>query len=52
MKQQHRQGLAYDYLRKSLFARKKIVYEEPGCKYLVNLEKLVEYLNRGEKEDT
>ncbi|NBH99774.1 DNA-binding protein [Hominisplanchenecus murintestinalis] len=44
-------GLSYDYLRK-LCLQKKIVYVRAGCKYLVNLEKLVEYLNRGEKEDT
>ncbi len=42
-------GLSYDYLRK-LCLQKKIVYVRAGCKYLVNLEKLVEYLNRGEKE--
>lgn len=44
-------GLSYDYLRK-LCLQKKIVYVRAGCKYLVNLENLVEYLNRGEKEDT
>ena len=44
-------GLSYDYLRK-LCLQKKIVYVRAGCKYLVNLERLVEYLNRGEKEDT
>ncbi len=44
-------GLSYDYLRK-LCLQKKIVYVRAGCKYLVNLEKLVEYLNQGEKRDT
>lgn len=43
-------GLSYDYLRK-LCLQKKIVYVRAGCKYLVNLEKLVEYLNQGEKVD-
>ena len=43
-------GLSYDYLRK-LCLQKKIVYVRAGCKYLVNLEKLVEYLNQGEKGD-
>lgn len=45
-----RVNISYDYLRK-LCLQKKIVYVRAGCKYLVNLEKLVEYLNQGEKVD-
>lgn len=43
-------GLSYDYIRK-LCLQRKIVYVRAGCKYLINLEKLVEYLNQGEVMD-
>lgn len=39
-----RTGLSYDYLRK-LCLGDKIVYIRAGAKYLINLEKLVEYMN-------
>ena len=41
-------GLSYDFIRK-LCLQNKIVYVRAGVKYLVNLEKLVEYLNQGEQ---
>ena len=40
-------GLSYDYLRK-LCLRGKIVFVRAGSKYLINAEKLKEYLNAGE----
>lgn len=40
-------GLSYDFVRK-LCLQKKIVYIRVGCKFLINLEKLVEFLNAGE----
>ena len=40
-------GLSYDYLRK-LCLQGKIVYVRAGSKYLINMEKLVDFLNRGE----
>lgn len=42
-------GLSYDFIRK-LCLQNKIVFVKAGCKYLVNSEKLVEYLNRGQEE--
>ena len=41
-------GLSYDYIRKLCLAG-KIVFVRSGSKYLINLEKLVDYLNNGEK---
>ena len=41
-------GLSYDCLRK-LCLQNKIVYIRAGCKFLINQEKLVEYLNGGVK---
>ena len=40
-------GLSYDYIRK-LCLQGKIVYVRAGSKYLINMEKLVDFLNRGE----
>ncbi len=40
-------GLSYEYIRKLCLAG-KIVYVKAGTKYLINLEKLVEFLNNGE----
>ena len=40
-------GLSYDHLRK-LCLQRKIVFIRAGSKYLVNAEKLVEYLETGE----
>lgn len=39
-------GLSYDFIRK-LCLQKKIVHIRAGVKYLINLEKLIEYLNNG-----
>ena len=39
-------GLAYNYIR-TLCLQNKIVYVKAGNKYLVNVDKLVEYLNTG-----
>ena len=41
-------GLSYEYIRK-LCLQKKIVFVKAGCKYLINMEKLVEFLNQGEQ---
>lgn len=46
-----RTGLSYDYVRK-LCLQGKIVYVRAGSKFLVNMEKFIEFLNNGEKEDT
>ncbi len=39
-------GLAYNYIR-NLCLQNKIVYVKAGNKYLVNVDKLIEYLNTG-----
>ncbi len=39
-------GLAYNYLR-NLCLSNKIVYVRAGNKYLINVDKLIEYLNNG-----
>ena len=39
-------GLAYNYIR-NLCLQNKIVYVRAGNKYLVNVDKLIEYLNTG-----
>lgn len=39
-------GLAYNYIR-NLCLQNKIVYVRAGNKYLVNIDKLIEYLNTG-----
>lgn len=44
-------GLSYDFLRK-LCLQNKIVYVRAGVKYLINWDKLVEFLNQGEKNAT
>ena len=41
-------GLSYDFIRK-LCLQNKIVYVRAGVKYLINWDKLVEFLNQGEK---
>ena len=41
-------GLSYDYIRK-LCLSNKIVYVRAGNKYLINMEKLIDFLNSGEK---
>lgn len=41
-------GLSCDYLRK-LCLQDKIVYVRAGKKRLINMEKLAEFLNKGEK---
>lgn len=41
-------GLSYDYIRK-LCLSDKIVYVRAGNKYLVNMEKLIDFLNSGER---
>lgn len=40
-------GLSYEYIRK-LCLQGKIVHVRAGRKFLVNMEKLVDYLNEGE----
>jgi hypothetical protein len=39
-------GLAYNYIR-NLCLQNKIVYVRAGNKYLVNVDKLIEFLNNG-----
>lgn len=41
-------GLSYEYVRQ-LIRERKIVYVKAGVKFLVNMEKLKEYLNQGER---
>ncbi len=43
----HQTGLSYDYLRK-LCITGKIVHIRAGCKILINMEKLIEFLNTGQ----
>lgn len=43
-----RTGLSYDYIRK-LCLQRKIVFVKAGCKFLINMERLIEYLNQGEQ---
>ena len=40
-------GLSYEYIRQ-LIREGKITYVKAGCKFLVNMERLIDYLNRGE----
>lgn len=42
-------GLSYDYIRK-LCINDKIVYVKAGSKYIVNLGKLIDFLNVGIKQ--
>lgn len=44
-------GLSYDYIRK-LCINDKIVYVRAGSKYVVNLGKLIEFLNEGIKQQS
>lgn len=41
-------GVPYEFLRK-LCLQNKIVHIRSGVRYLINLEKLVDYLNQGDK---
>lgn len=43
-------GLSYEFLR-SLIREGKITYIKTGKKFLINLEKLVEYLENGEQDE-
>lgn len=43
-----RTGISYDRLRK-MCINNQIVYIKAGCKFLINWEKLVDYLNAGEQ---
>lgn len=45
----NRTGVSYDRLRKMCINR-QIVYIKAGSKFLLNWDKLVEYLNNGEQE--
>lgn len=45
-----RTGLSYDYLRK-LCLQRQIVFVKAGCKYLINMGKLVAFLNGEEVEN-
>ncbi|EOS23495.1 excisionase family DNA binding domain-containing protein [Lachnospiraceae bacterium 3-1] len=44
-----RTGISYDRLRKMCINR-QIVYIKAGSKFLINWDKLVDYLNVGDKE--
>lgn len=39
-------GLSYNYIR-TLCLQNKIVYVKAGNKYLVNIDKFIEFLNKG-----
>ncbi len=39
-------GLSYNYIR-NLCLQNKIVFVRAGNKYIINLDKLIEYLNNG-----
>ncbi len=43
-----RTGLSYSLLR-NMCLQDKIIYIRAGSKYLINFEKLCEYLNEGER---
>lgn len=43
-------GISYDCIRK-LCLQGKIVHIRAGTKFLINMEKLVDYLNKGEGQD-
>jgi excisionase family DNA binding protein len=40
-------GVSYNYVRR-LCLTKQIVFVKTGCKYLINLEKFVDFLNNGQ----
>lgn len=42
-----RTGVSYDAIRK-LCLQNKIVFIKAGAKYLINMEKFIDYLNRGD----
>lgn len=44
-----RTGFSYDFLRK-LCLQRKIVFIRTGSKYLINYQKFVEFLNRGDMD--
>ena len=43
-------GLSYNAVRE-MCLQNKIVYCKSGKKYYINIEKLVDYLNKGERQD-
>ena len=45
-----RTGLSYNHLRRLCLAG-EIIYIKSGSKYLVNIPRLIEYLNRGGKKN-
>lgn len=42
-------GFSYEFVRQ-LIRENKVVYVKAGKKFLINWEKLVEYLNKGDQE--
>lgn len=46
-----RTGISYNRLRKMCINR-RIVHIKAGCKFLINWDKLVDYLNTGEQENS
>ena len=44
-------GLSYDFIRKLIYEN-KIVYVRAGKKFYVNMEKLREYLEKGEQYES
>jgi|GluameStandDraft_1065615.scaffolds.fasta_scaffold140611_1 hypothetical protein len=46
-----RTGISYNRLRKMCINR-QIVHIKAGCKFLINWDKLVDYLNTGEQENS
>lgn len=43
-------GLSYDAIRK-LCLQKKITFIRSGSKFLVNMDRFVDYLNKGDQDD-
>ena len=41
-------GMSYDHIRKLCLAG-KIIYVKAGNKYLINMDRFIEFLNTGEK---
>lgn len=42
-------GLSYDYIRK-LCLTKQITFVKAGCKFLINMEKFIDFLNGEDQE--
>lgn len=50
-KASERTGISYDWLRKLCLMGKIVHIRAGGTKFLINYQKLVEYLNTGDQEE-